>query len=106
MYSVDSLVILHNLCRYRSNSSMATEFAVDDSNVTSWRSRNGETPAAFTVGLNLSIVLSKILVNFQAPPSYQKAVLQFSSRNVSEWEDLQYYAMDCTASFGVNLNEE
>lgn len=89
-------------CRYFSNSTRPTEFAVDDSNATAWQSHGGETPVAFVVRLNATTVLSKIIV--KTSPSYQKAVLQFSASGDSEWQDLQYHAVNCMTSFGVEAN--
>ena len=83
---------------------MATEFAVDDSNTTTWRSHDSETPVTFVAGLDMLTVISKILITFSPSPTYQKAMLQVSSSAGSQWEDLQYYAVDCMESFEVDTN--
>ena len=91
-------------CRFFSNSTQPTEFAVDDSAMTVWQSRSGETPVALVVGLTTPTLLSKIFVTFQTSQSYQTAVLQFAQSADAEWQDLQYYAVDCMTSFGVSTN--
>ena len=91
-------------CRYLSNSTVPTEFAVDNSNLTVWRSAGGDSPVTFIVGLNTSITLSKVFVTFQSPSPYRKAVLQFLSTTSSEWMDLQYYAENCSSSFEQTPN--
>lgn len=84
---------------------MPTEFAVDDSNMTVWQSRSGDIPVAFIVGLNTPTVLYKILVTFETSPSYATAVLQFTQSDAAaEWQNLQYYAVDCMSSFGMATN--
>lgn len=72
--------------------------------MTVWQSRSGEAPVAFIVGLSMPTVLSKIIVTFQTSPSYQTAVLQFAPSAGAEWQNLQYYAMDCMTSFNVPTN--
>jgi hypothetical protein len=77
---------------------------VDDSATTAWQSADDETPVAFVVGLSTPTALSKVFVTFQAAPSYEAAMLQFSTSNDTEWRNLQYYAEDCMASFNMATN--
>ena len=83
---------------------MASDFAVDESLATAWRSGYNDTPVRFVVGLRANITLSKIFVKFQQPSSYENVILQFFSSNHSEWVDLQYYAENCEASFVMEQN--
>ena len=91
-------------CRYSAISSVASDFAVDESLATAWRSEYNDTPVYFVVGLRANIIPSKIFVAFQQPSSYENVVVQFFCSNRSEWVDLQYYAENCEASFVMEQN--
>lgn len=81
---------------------MPTTFAIDDSSSTFWSSRASDSPVLFIVGFDDSITLSKVFVTFQTSLPYQRATLQLY--NGIEWVDVQYYATNCTESFGMAAN--
>lgn len=81
---------------------MATDFAVDNSSSTAWKSGSGDTPVTFLLALNQSTILSKILVTFVDSATFLNATLQFQNAGTLEWLDLQYYAVDCATSFGMS----
>ena len=81
---------------------MPTNFAVDEFSNTAWTSGTGDTPVSFVIGLVSSITLSKVLVEFQSSLPYQNATLQLFNANLSQWMDVQYFAVNCSNSFGMN----
>lgn len=87
-------------------STVATDFAADDSSLTAWTSGTGASPVTFVLGLNQSIILSKIILTFQGIPTFLNATLQFLNEETSMWLDLQYYAVNCSASFGMAEDAE
>lgn len=90
-----------NNFRFSESSGLPTDFAADTSQQTAWTSGSGNTPVTFVVGLSAAVTLSKIFVTFLSS-SYQTAVLQFlGADNSSVWMNLQYYAKDCSSSFGL-----
>lgn len=91
-----------NNSRFLNSSSQPTDFAADTSEQTSWTSGSGDAPVAYVAGLSTTVTLSKIFVTFSPSFFYQTAVLQFlGTTGSSLWTDLQYYAMDCLDSFGL-----
>ncbi len=97
-----SILEFLSICRYFSDSTAATDFAVDDSQSTVWSSMIGDSPVTFVLGLSQPVMLSKIFITFEgAVPSFLNATLQFLNVSTSEWVDLQYYAVSCGDSFDM-----
>ena len=84
---------------YRYNiSSHPVEFVTDNNVSTYWVSE--ESPVLVSLGLANITSLSKIFVNFRdSSPAGLR--LQYLKEPTRVWTDLQYYASNCSASFGV-----
>lgn len=94
----------HWLIRYNSGAH-TSDFAADGSNSTYWESDSGQESATISLGFNSTVSLSKVFVHFQSPlPS--KATLQFLRDGETSWEDLQFFADDCSTQFGMENNAE
>jgi hypothetical protein len=86
----------------RYNSTAHTvEFLADSSLGTYWQSGVGDSPVAIVLGLNTPTSLSRIFIHFDSPMP-PGITLQFLHDASSELRNLQYYADDCRARFGIN----
>lgn len=79
------------------------EFITDNNLDTFWQSNRNDATVAVTLGLQEETSLSKVFIKFKntAPGALS---LQYLSQNM--WTDLQYYAINCIASFGKNAKQK
>lgn len=79
------------------------EFITDNNLATFWQSNRGDATIAVTLGLQVETSLSKVFIKFKnATPGALS--LQYLSQNV--WLDIQYYAINCIASFGEKAGQK
>ena len=98
------ITIIINSYRYNL-AAHTSEFLADGSQASYWQSESGDMTVTVALGFSSSVSLSKIFIHFETPlPA--AAILQFLPEGTSTWEDLQYFADNCTKRFNMEDNRQ
>lgn len=89
--------------RYLTDSHIS-DFLADNSNRTAWQSDEGATPVNVILGFDTPTTISKVFILFISPLP-MSAMLEFFQTSSGSWIGLQYFALDCNSSFGMEPNQ-